>query len=235
MKKIIIAIDGFSSCGKSTIAKDLANKIGYIYIDSGAMYRAVTLYCLENRLFKDDILDTESLRKHIDQIHISFRMNPLTNKPDTYLNGLNVEDKIRTMEVSSRVSKVAALDFVREAMVAQQQEMGQAKGIVMDGRDIGTTVFPEAELKIFLTASPEIRAKRRYDELSAKGMQASFEEILENIKQRDYIDQHRETSPLRKASDAILLDNGNMSIDEQNKWIDELFQKTLNQLNNDQN
>ena len=163
MRKIIIAIDGFSSCGKSTMAKDLAREIGYIYIDSGAMYRAVTLYCIENGLLHDGRIDADKLRHEIDNIHISFRPNAATGRPDTYLNGVNVEERIRTMEVSSLVSPVAALDFVREAMVEQQQEMGQAKGIVMDGRDIGTTVFPHAELKIFVTASPEIRAQRRYD------------------------------------------------------------------------
>ena len=169
MKKITIAIDGFSSCGKSTMAKDLAREIGYIYIDSGAMYRAVTLYSIENGIFKGNEIDTERLQKEIGNIHISFQLNPLSGRPDTYLNGVNVENKIRSMEVSSRVSPIATLGFVREAMVAQQQAMGNSKGIVMDGRDIGTTVFPDAELKIFVTATPEIRAQRRYDELKAKG------------------------------------------------------------------
>lgn len=225
MKKITIAIDGFSSCGKSTMAKDLAREIGYIYIDSGAMYRAVTLYSIENGIFTGDHIDTEKLRKHIGDIHISFRLNPETERPDTYLNGINVENKIRTMEVSSRVSPIATLDFVREAMVSLQQEMGKAKGIVMDGRDIGTTVFPDAELKIFVTASPEIRAQRRYDELKAKGQEASYDEILENVKQRDYIDQNREVSPLRKADDALLLDNSHMTISEQKEWLAEQFEK----------
>lgn len=227
MKKIIIAIDGFSSCGKSTMAKDLAREIGYIYIDSGAMYRAVTLYSIENGLFNEGGIDAGQLKEQIGNIHISFRLNPETGRPDTYLNGVNVEDKIRTMEVSSRVSPVAALDFVRKAMVAQQQEMGKAKGIVMDGRDIGTTVFPDAELKIFVTASPEIRAQRRYDELKAKGEEAGFDEILENVKQRDYIDQHREVSPLRKADDALLLDNSRMSIAQQKDWLAEQFEKAI--------
>lgn len=221
MKKITIAIDGFSSCGKSTMAKDLARELGYIYIDSGAMYRAVTLYSMENGIFDGDVIDTEKLREVIKDIRISFRHNPKTGRPDTYLNGINVEDKIRTMEVSSKVSPISALDFVREAMVAQQQEMGKEKGIVMDGRDIGTTVFPDAELKIFVTATPEIRAQRRYDELKAKGQESSFEEILENVKQRDDIDQHRAVSPLRKAEDALLLDNTNLSIDEQKEWLSE--------------
>ena len=225
MKKITIAIDGFSSCGKSTMAKDLAREIGYIYIDSGAMYRAVTLYSIENGIFTGNDIDTEKLKKQIKDIHISFQLNPETGLPDTYLNGANVEKKIRTMEVSSRVSPIAALDFVREAMVARQQAMGKAKGIVMDGRDIGTTVFPDAELKIFVTASPEIRAQRRYDELKAKGEEAGFDEILENVRQRDYIDQNREVSPLRKADDALLLDNSHMTISQQKEWLAEQFDK----------
>ena len=228
MKKITIAIDGFSSCGKSTMAKDLAREIGYIYIDSGAMYRAVTLYSIENGIFQDDRIDIEKLKSQIKDIHISFRLNSKTRRQDTYLNGTNVENKIRTMEVSSRVSPIATLDFVRKAMVAQQQEMGKAKGIVMDGRDIGTTVFPDAELKIFVTATPEIRAQRRYDELKAKGEEASFDEILENIKQRDYIDQNREVSPLRKADDALLLDNSYLTISQQKEWLTEQFKEASN-------
>ena len=228
MKKITIAIDGFSSCGKSTMAKDLAREVGYIYIDSGAMYRAVTLYSIENGIFDGAVIDTEKLKKAIKDIQISFRPNPETGRPDTYLNGVNVENKIRTMGVSSKVSPISALDFVREAMVAQQQAMGKEKGIVMDGRDIGTTVFPDAELKIFVTATPEIRAQRRFDELKAKGQEGSFEEILENVKQRDYIDQHREVSPLRKADDALLLDNSNLSIEQQKEWLSEQFGKIVN-------
>ena len=228
MKKITIAIDGFSSCGKTTMAKDLAREVGYIYIDSGAMYRAVTLYSIENGIFDGDVIDTEKLKKAIKDIQISFRPNPKTGRPDTYLNGVNVENKIRTMGVSSKVSPISALDFVREAMVAQQQAMGKEKGIVMDGRDIGTTVFPDAELKIFVTATPEIRAQRRFDELKAKGQEGSFEEILENVKQRDYIDQHREVSPLRKADDALLLDNSNLSIEQQKEWLSEQFGKIVN-------
>lgn len=227
MKKITIAIDGFSSCGKSTMAKDLACEIGYIYIDSGAMYRAVTLYSIENGIFQGSQIDTEKLRNQIKNIHISFHLNEETGRPDTYLNGINVENKIRTMEVSSHVSPIATVDFVREAMVAQQQAMGKAKGIVMDGRDIGTTVFPDAELKIFVTASSEIRAQRRYDELKAKGEEASFDEILDNVKQRDYIDQNREVSPLRKADDALLLDNSQMSISQQKEWLAEQFSKII--------
>ena len=223
MKKITIAIDGFSSCGKSTMAKDLAKRIGYVYVDSGAMYRAVTLYAIEHGCFDGQQLDVEKLRGMMADIHISFLFNPETGRPDTYLNNKKVENEIRNMEVSSRVSIVAALDFVRAEMVAQQQAFGKEKGVVMDGRDIGTTVFPDAELKIFLTASAEIRAQRRYDELKAKGQEASFEEILKNVKERDYIDQHREVSPLVQAEDAILLDNSDLSIEQQNEWLMEQF------------
>ncbi|WP_299232057.1 (d)CMP kinase [uncultured Bacteroides sp.] len=229
MKKITIAIDGFSSCGKSTMAKDLAKEIGYIYIDSGAMYRAVTLYCLENSLFNSDgSVNSEELEKHINDISVSFCLNNVTLKPETFLNGVNVESKIRTMEVSSRVSLVAALGFVREALVKLQQEMGKSKGIVMDGRDIGTVVFPDAELKIFVTASAEIRAKRRYDELLAKGQEVSFDEILKNVEERDRIDQTRAVSPLRKADDAIVLDNSNMTLEEQKAWLINEYQKAAN-------
>ena len=228
MKKITIAIDGYSSCGKSTMAKDLAREVGYIYIDSGAMYRAVTLYCLENGLFTPDGIDTEKLEAMMPNIRISFQLNPETQRPMTYLNGVNVEDHIRTMEVSTCVSPVAAIPFVREALVKQQQEMGQVKGIVMDGRDIGTVVFPDAELKIFVVASAEIRAQRRYDELKAKGQEASYEEILANVKERDYIDQNREVSPLRQAEDALLLDNSNLTIEEQKQWLKERFEEAVN-------
>ncbi|MBQ2857100.1 MAG: (d)CMP kinase [Bacteroidaceae bacterium] len=227
MKKITIAIDGYSSCGKSTMAKDLAREVGYIYIDSGAMYRAVTLYCLENQLFTEEGIDTTKLEAALPDIHISFQLNPDTQRPMTFLNGKNVEDRIRTMEVSSHVSPVAALPFVREAMVALQQDMGKEKGIVMDGRDIGTAVFPEAELKIFVVASAEIRAQRRYDELKAKGQEASYEEILANVKERDYIDQNREVSPLRQADDAILLDNSKLTIEEQKQWLKKRFEEAV--------
>ena len=214
MKKITIAIDGFSSCGKSTMAKDLAREIGYIYIDSGAMYRAVTLYSIENGIFQGNDIDTERLRKEIDDIHISFQLNPETGRPDTYLNGVNVENKIRSMEVSSHVSPIATLGFVREAMVAQQQAMGNSKGIVMDGRDIGTVVLKDAPYKFFLTASEEERALRRYRELAAKGASQTFEEVLEQIRQRDYNDTHRAVTPLRKADDAIEIDSTAMSMEE---------------------
>ena len=229
MKKIIIAIDGFSSCGKSTMAKDLAREIGYIYIDSGAMYRAVTLYCMEHGLFNaDGSIQEKDLQDQMDDIHISFRLDADSQRPQTYLNDVCVEDRIRSLEVSSHVSPVAALGFVREALVKQQQEMGRQKGIVMDGRDIGTVVFPDAELKIFVTASADIRARRRYDELKAKGRPASYDEILKNVEERDYIDQNREVGPLRKAEDAILLDNSHMSIAEQKEWLTEKFQAAIN-------
>lgn len=228
MKKITIAIDGFSSCGKSTMAKDLAREVGYIYVDTGAMYRSVTLYALRNGFFgEDNAIDTKGLEAEMEKIKISFKLNPETGKPDTYLNGECVEKEIRSMEVSSRVSPIATLPFVRTALVAQQQQMGQDKGIVMDGRDIGTTVFPDAELKIYVTASPEVRAQRRYDELQAKGMPADFDDILKNVKERDYIDSHREVSPLRKADDALELDNSNMTIAEQKQWLMEQFNRVV--------
>ena len=219
MKKIIIAIDGFSSCGKSTMAKDLAREIGYIYIDSGAMYRAVTLYCLKHGLFQDDTLNTERLKAELPDLDIAFKLNHETGRPQTYLNGELVENDIRTLAVSAKVSIVAALGFVREAMVRLQQQMGREKGIVMDGRDIGTMVFPDAELKIFVTASPEIRARRRFDELQAKGEPGSYEEIQHNVEERDRIDTNRAVSPLRKADDAIELDNSHLTIQEQKEWL----------------
>ncbi len=225
MKKIVIAIDGFSSCGKSTMAKDLAREVGYIYVDTGAMYRAVTLYAMHHGLFSGKEIDTEALQSQMGDIHIGFKFNNETGRPDTYLNGELVERDIRTLDVSNRVSVVAALPFVRSAMVEQQQLMGTEKGIVMDGRDIGTTVFPQAELKIFVTASAEVRAQRRYDELKEKGMPADYDEILKNVQERDYIDSHREVSPLRKADDAIELDNSHMTIAEQKAWLMEKFRE----------
>lgn len=225
MNKITIAIDGHSSCGKSTMAKDLAREIGYVYIDTGAMYRAVTLYCLQNGLIKNGEVDTDELRRRMGEISITFQLNPTSGKPDTYLNGNCVEDKIRTLEVSGEVSHVAALDFVREAMVDLQRLMGEAKGVIMDGRDIGTIVFPNAELKIFVTASDDIRAKRRYDELTAKGEKCNMEDILANIRERDRIDSTRTVSPLRKADDAIVLDNSYMTIDEQKAWLLSQFER----------
>ena len=222
MKKITIAIDGHSSCGKSTMAKDLAREIGYIYIDSGAMYRAVTYYCLQHDLFTEDSVKMDELQAAMPDIKITFRLNA-EGRPETYLNGECIEKEIRGMAVSSRVSLIATIGFVRETMVALQQEMGKEKGIVMDGRDIGTTVFPDAELKIFVTASAEVRAQRRYDELKAKGEEASYESILENVKERDRIDSGRAISPLRKADDAIELDNSHMTIPEQKVWLMERF------------
>ncbi len=230
MKKITIAIDGHSSCGKSTMAKDLAREVGYVYVDTGAMYRSVTLYALRNGLFnegKEVSINEAALRSQMPNIHISFQFNAETGRPDTYLNGELVEHDIRTMEVSSRVSPIATLGFVREAMVAQQQEMGRGGGVVMDGRDIGTVVFPHAELKIFVTASAEVRAQRRYDELKGKGMEANYDDILKNVQERDYIDSHREVSPLKQAPDALLLDNSNMTIAEQKAWLLERFQEAV--------
>jgi cytidylate kinase len=226
MKKITIAIDGHSSCGKSTMAKDLARKVGYIYVDTGAMYRSVTLYALRNGLFNDDdSIKTNELEQQMDNIHITFQLNEETGRPDTYLNGECVEQQIRSLEVSNHVSPIAALGFVREAMVAQQQLMGQGGGVVMDGRDIGTVVFPNAELKVFVTASAEVRAQRRFKELQEKGMPADYDDILKNVVERDYIDSHREVSPLRQADDALLLDNSNMTIPEQNEWLMQRFQE----------
>ncbi|MDR3269877.1 MAG: (d)CMP kinase [Tannerella sp.] len=219
MKKIIVAVDGFSSCGKSTMAKDLAGMTGYTYIDSGAMYRAVTLYALRNHFFRDDKLDEEKLSAGMDAIVISFRVNPVTGCTETCLNGEKIETEIRAMEVANRVSQVAAQGFVRRALVAMQQVMGQEKGIVMDGRDIGTVVFPEAELKIFVTASAGVRARRRVDELRALGQPVSYEEVLANVRQRDYADTHRRESPLRKAEDALELDNTYLTVAEQQAWL----------------
>lgn len=226
MKKIIVAIDGHSSCGKSTMAKALARQLGYIYVDTGAMYRAVTLFALQHQLFNaDGTVKAEELQSMMSQVQVSFVLNEDTHLPETHLNGVSVEREIRTMEVSSHVSPIAALPFVREAMVAQQREMGKQKGIVMDGRDIGTTVFPHAELKVFVTASAEIRAQRRFKELQEKGMDANYEAILKNVQERDYIDSHREVSPLCQAEDAILLDNSNMSISNQQRWLLEQVQR----------
>ncbi len=228
MKKITIAIDGYSSCGKSTMAKDLAREIGYVYVDSGAMYRAVTLYALEHGFIaKGGSIDVEGLQTAMSDIQIAFQFNPERGRPDTYLNGVRVEDRIRTLEVSSHVSPIAALGFVREEMVRQQQRMGQEGGIIMDGRDIGTTVFPHAELKIFVTASAEIRAQRRYDELTAKGEVCDMQEILRNVEERDYIDTHRDISPLRQADDAIVLDNSHLTIEDQKQWLLRAYQHVI--------
>jgi CMP/dCMP kinase len=218
VKKIVIALDGHSSCGKSTLAKSLARILKYIYIDSGAMYRCVTLYALQNNLIMDGIPDKSGIIEKLDKIDITFRFDEAHELNTTYLNGVNVEEQIRNLEVSANVSPVSTLREVRQAMVKQQREIGKNKGIVMDGRDIGTVVFPDAELKIFMTARPEIRAQRRFMELTGKGQKVDFVEILKNINERDYIDSNRTESPLRKADDAIILDNSNLTIDEQLKW-----------------
>ena len=225
MKKITIAIDGHSSCGKSTMAKDLAREVGYVYVDTGAMYRAVTLYALRHDLFgADGSIKEAELATAMPAIVIDQRL--VDGRTTTFLNGEDVEREIRSLEVSNHVSPVAALPFVRTALVAQQQRMGEDGGIVMDGRDIGTTVFPNAELKIFVTASAEVRAQRRYDELKQKGMEADYDDILKNVQERDYIDSHRDVSPLRQADDALLLDNSAMTIEEQKQWLLERFNKT---------
>jgi len=225
MKKITIAIDGHSSCGKSTMAKDLAREVGYVYVDTGAMYRSVTLFALRRGLFDaDGSIKTDQLEAMMPDIRIDQRL--VDGKTVTFLNGEDVERDIRTLEVSSHVSPIAALPFVRSALVAQQQRMGREGGIVMDGRDIGTVVFPHAELKIFVTASAEVRAQRRYDELKAKGMEADYQDILKNVEERDYIDSHREVSPLRRADDALLLDNSHMTISEQKEWLLARFRET---------
>lgn len=228
MKKIIIAVDGYSSCGKSTMAKDLARTLGYVYVDTGAMYRAVTLYAMRHNLISvEGNVDAEQLEKQLCSIDITFEFNPETGRPDTYLNGQLVESEIRSIDVSANVSHVAALPAVRAYLVGQQQKMGQQGGIVMDGRDIGTVVFPQAELKIFVTASPEIRAQRRYKELMGKGIEANYDDVLKNVQQRDYIDTHRDTSPLRQAPDALLLDNSHITIDEQREWLLQRFRERV--------
>lgn len=227
-KKLIIAIDGHSSCGKSTVAKDLAKELGYVYIDTGAMYRSVTLFAMQNGFLTDGHIDQEALEAHLNEIKITFKYQPEEKKNETFLNGVSVEDAIRGLEVSQNVSAVSALGFVRRRMVELQQEMGVEGGIVMDGRDIGTVVFPDAELKLFMTASPEIRAQRRYDELIAKGEKVNFEEILENVKHRDHLDSTREESPLKQADDAVVLDNSHLNKEEQLQWIiDQIREKGL--------
>lgn len=226
MKKIVIAIDGHSSCGKSTMAKALAREVGYIYVDTGAMYRAVTLFALRHGLFNaDGTVKATELEQLMPQVEVSFKLDEQSKLPLVHLNGECVENEIRGLEVSSHVSPVAALPFVRAAMTAQQQRMGRDKGIVMDGRDIGTVVFPDAELKIFVTASAEVRAQRRYDELKAKGQEVDYDDILKNVQERDYIDSHREVAPLRQADDAVLLDNSDMTIAEQQQWLMAQFAK----------
>ncbi|MDY4740231.1 MAG: (d)CMP kinase [Alloprevotella sp.] len=226
MKKIIVAIDGHSSCGKSTMAKSLAAQVGYIYVDTGAMYRAVTLFAMRQGLFDaQGQPDAARLEALVPKIEVSFHLDPTTNLPLVCLNGEVVEEAVRTLEVSSHVSSIAALPFVREALTRQQQRMGEEKGIVMDGRDIGTVVFPQAELKVFVTASAEVRAQRRFLELTAKGQTVAFEDILRNVQERDYIDSHREVAPLRQADDALVLDNSEMTREEQMQWLLDRFEE----------
>ncbi len=225
MRSLIIAIDGFSSCGKSTFAKAIAAKLNYAYIDTGAMYRAVTLFALQNEFIKDDEINLPALIDRLDDIHITFRRNPETQQNETFLNGECVERDIRGITVSEKVSEISAIKEVRDKLVALQKEMGKDKRIVMDGRDIGTNVFPDADIKIFMTASPEVRTQRRYDELIQKGMPADWDEINRNITKRDHIDQTRSESPLKQAPDAIILDNSQMTPEQQMEWFDTLFKK----------
>ncbi|WP_452228402.1 (d)CMP kinase [Lacinutrix sp. MEBiC02404] len=227
MKKITIAIDGFSSTGKSTVAKQIAKHLGYIYVDSGAMYRAVTLYAMQNGFIDANHFDIEGLVSKLPEITIHFTFNPELGFAEVYLNGVNIEKQIRTLEVSSFVSQIATIPEVRSQLVKQQQQMGKDKGVVMDGRDIGTVVFPYAELKIFMTASAETRAQRRYDELIGRGDVVSFKDVLHNVQERDYIDSHREDSPLVKAEDAVEVDNSNLSLEEQFQKILDLVTGTL--------
>lgn len=226
-RKIVIAIDGFSSCGKSTFAKAIAARLGYIFIDTGAMYRAVTLYALEHGAVVDGEVLSDKVVELLPQIEISFSFNSERGASDIYVNGEQVEQKIRSIEVSNLVSKISSIAQVREKLVAMQQGMGQQRGVVMDGRDIGTVVFPDAELKIFMTADPKVRAQRRYDELTAKGDNVTMEEILENVLSRDHADMNREISPLRQADDAIVLDNSHMSVEEQMAWFMERYEAII--------
>jgi cytidylate kinase len=226
-RKIVIAIDGFSSCGKSTFAKAIAARLGYIFIDTGAMYRAVTLYSLEHGAVVDGEVQQDKVVELLPQIEISFRFNAERGASDIYVNGVEVEQKIRSIEVSNLVSKISSIAQVREKLVAMQQRMGQERGVVMDGRDIGTVVFPDAELKIYMTADPAVRAQRRYDELTAKGDDVTLDEILENVISRDHADMNREISPLRQAEDAIVLDNSHMSVEEQMAWFMERYEAVI--------
>lgn len=227
-QKIIIALDGNSSCGKSTYAKKIAAEIGYAYIDTGAMYRSVTLAAMESGLFeKTEAPPIEEVEKLLDSVELSLRFNPNKQRTEIFLNGRMVEDLIRSMEVSAHVSYIAAISAVRRKMVEFQRELGEGKGVVMDGRDIGTVVYPDAELKIFLTASPEVRTQRRYKELMEKGMPVELEEVRQNLEKRDHIDSSREDSPLKQAEDAIILDNSNMTVEEQMDWFGELFERIM--------
>lgn len=224
-KKIVIAVDGFSSCGKSTFAKAIAARLGYIFIDTGAMYRAVTLYALDHGAIRSGMVDEEAVAALLKDIEISFRFNPERGASDIYVNGDLAEGRIRTIEVSNCVSRVSSIREVREKLVAMQQRMGRDRGVVMDGRDIGTVVFPDAEMKIFMTADPKVRAERRYAELRAKGDEVSMEEVLENVVSRDRADMNRAISPLRQAPDAVVLDNSRMSVDEQMAWFMERYEQ----------
>ena len=228
-KKLIIAIDGYSSCGKSTFARAIAEELNYIYIDSGAMYRAVTLYYLRNNFVGKEQLDMEGILEKLKDIHIEFVYNPDKSEYETFLNSENVEREIRGIEVSSHVSKISMIPEVRSRMVELQRQIGVCKGIVMDGRDIGTVVFPDADLKIFMTATVEIRAQRRYDELKGKGVNVPFDEVINNIIARDITDENRDISPLKKADDAILLDNSKMTVEKQMTWVMEIIDRLLNE------
>ena len=227
-KRIIIAIDGYSSCGKSTFARAIAKDLQYIFIDSGAMYRAVTLYCMRNNLVSRSGIDVASIIRSLPEININFIYNPDISEYETFLNSENVEKEIRGIEVSTIVSRISQIQEVRDRMVELQREIGVFKGIVMDGRDIGTVVFPDAELKIFMTASVDVRARRRYDELISKGISTDIEEVKRNIIARDIADENRDISPLRRAEDAIILDNTRMSVSDQMNWIRGIIEKRLN-------
>lgn len=226
-RKIIIAVDGYSSCGKSTFAKAIAARLGYIFIDTGAMYRAVTLHALDRGAIRSGVVDEEAVCRLLDGIDITFRYNPERGASDIYVDGELAEGRIRTLEVSNCVSAVSAIAAVRAKLVAMQQEMGRRRGVVMDGRDIGTAVFPDAELKLFMTADPAVRARRRYDELRAKGQEVSLAEIERNVVERDRADTSRAVSPLRRADDAIVLDNSHMTVDEQMEWFMEKYRAAV--------
>jgi cytidylate kinase len=227
-KRLIIAIDGYSSCGKSTFAKSIAKELNYIYIDSGAMYRAVTLFCIRRSFIREGYINTPAILSELENIHIDFVYNPDLIEYETFLNSGNVEKEIRNMEVTSHVSRISQIPEVRTRMVELQRQIGASRGIVMDGRDIGTVVFPDADIKIFMTASVDIRAKRRYDELKGKGMSVDFEEIKNNIIARDIADENRDISPLRRADDAIILDNSRMTVAEQMTWIKQIIENKIN-------
>jgi cytidylate kinase len=224
-QSLVIAIDGHSSCGKSSFAKTIAKELGYLYIDSGAMYRAVTLFALRKGFVENGKVDAVALEQALPSLKIDFRFNANTSVYETFLDGENIEKTIRSMEVSENVSEVSTIKAVRTRLVAMQRKLGENKGIVMDGRDIGTTVFPNAEIKIFMTASLEVRAERRYKELETKGMNVSLQDIMENLSQRDYTDQNRTESPLRKAHDALVLDNSNMTPEQQMEWFKKIIEK----------